>query len=119
MRWSVDARIPVTRCADTGALAAALAEGPPAALLIEAPPWPIPAGAVAQVSFDPFLHPLAACDCCGGRGAAALALERLFAARAEGRCGWFDRVLALAESPEALAQLDAALAEATRFRRAA
>ena len=52
MPWSVDARIPLTFVPDAAALAAALADGPPAAILAEAPPPPLPARAVALVSFD-------------------------------------------------------------------
>jgi hypothetical protein len=124
MTWSLDARIPVILVPDPAALTAALAAGRPAALLAEAPPPPLPTGAVALASFDPFLSPhAAACACCGGRPPAAEALDRLFQARVRGRCGWFDRVLALAETEAAQAQVAAALREdavtAARFRAAA
>ena len=62
----------------------------------------------------------AACACCGGRAPAATALDRLFQARVRGQCPWFDRVVALAETPEARAAIAAALMEdavtAARFR---
>jgi hypothetical protein len=75
---------------------------------------------VAQVSFDPFMPHEVACACCGGRSPAATALDRLFQARVRGQCPWFDRVLALVETPEASAGLAAALSgdavTAARFR---
>lgn len=121
MAWTLDARIPVTMLAGPASLPAALAEAKPAALLVEAPPPDLPAGAVALASFDPFLSPhAAACACCGGRPPAAAALDRLFQARVRGQCGWFERVLALVETEAARAQLAAALREdavtAARFR---
>ena len=98
MAWSIDARIPLVTVADEPALNAALAGGPPAAVLAEAPPPPLPAGAVALVSFD-LSGPIHAigCACCAGRSSAAVALDRLFQARVRGGCAWFDRVVALAE----------------------
>jgi len=115
MAWSLDTRIPLALCA-----APALADGVATVLLVEAPPGPLPAGAVAQASFSPGPAHAPACGCCGGRSAAAAALERLFEARAEARCGWFDRVLAVVETAEAAAEVTAALREdaalAARFR---
>lgn len=121
MPWSLDARIPVIPLGEHAALEEALADGGPAALLAEAPPPTLPAGAVALASFDPFLPShAAACACCGGRPPAAAALDRLFQARVRGRCGWFNRVLVLAGTDAARAQLAAALREdavtAARFR---
>lgn len=121
MAWTLDARIAVTMLAGPAALPVALAEAKPAALLVEAPPPELPAGAVALASFDPFLSPhAAACACCGGRPPAAAALDRLFQARVRGQCGWFERVLALVETEAARAQLAAALRKdavtAARFR---
>ncbi|MFT8246238.1 hypothetical protein [Roseomonas sp. BN140053] len=122
MPWSLDARIPVTVLPDEAALATALAAGPPAAALFEAPPPPLPAGLLAAVSFEPFGAHLAGCSCCGGRSPAAAALERLFQARQGGAAAWFDRVLALVETPAARAMLDEALqqdvATLAHFRRA-
>jgi hypothetical protein len=121
MTWSLDARIPVVTVADAAALAAALVGGKPAAVLAEAPPPALPDGAVALASFD-LTGPAhgAACACCGGRSAAAAALDRLFQARVRGQCGWFERVVALAETEAARADLAAALREdavtAARFR---
>jgi hypothetical protein len=114
MTWSLDARIPLLTVADAAALAAALADGKPAAVLAEAPPpdlpLGLPGGAVALVSFD-LSGPshAAACTCCAGRGAAAAALDRLFQARVRNACPWFDRVVALAETPGARAEIAAAL----------
>lgn len=121
MPWSLDARIPLTLVADEAALAAALASGPPAALVVEAPPTPLPAGAVALVSFDATTTAHAAgCACCAGRSPAAAALDRLFQARVRNACPWFDRVLALAGTPEAAAAIREALAQdavaSARFR---
>jgi hypothetical protein len=121
MTWSLDARIPLVTVADEAALAAALAGGKPAAVLAEAPPPALPAGAVALASFDPTgPQHLASCTCCAGRSPAAAALDRLFQARVRGACGWFDRVVAIAETPAAQAEIAAALREdavtAARFR---
>ncbi len=120
MPW-LDARIPIEIVPDEAALAVALASGKPAAVLAEAPPPALPAGAVALASFD-LSGPThaAGCACCAGRGAAALALDRLFQARTRGATGWFDRVVALAETPSAQAEVRTALREdavtAARFR---
>jgi hypothetical protein len=123
MSWSLDARIPIVTLADAAALAAALAGGKPAAVLAEAPHAALPDGAVASASFDATVPAhLAGCACCAGRSAAAAALDRLFQARVRGQCGWFDRVLALAGTDAARAEIAAALREdavtAARFRAA-
>lgn len=111
MPWTLDARTPVTLVADEAALAAALASGPPAAILSEAPPTPLPPTAVALVSFDVTTTTHAAgCSCCAGRSPAASALDRLFQARVRNACPWFDRVVALAETPEAAEAIRDALA---------
>jgi hypothetical protein len=121
MPWSLDARIPVVMVADLAALAAALdaalAGGRPAALLLgPAPagasrPDAPPPGAVALARFDlsAAAH-AAACACCAGRGPAAAALDRLFQARVRNACPWFEQVIALAETPEARTEIEAALA---------
>lgn len=121
MPWTLDARTPVTLVADESALAAALAAGPPAAVVSEPPPPPLPAGAVALVSFDATTTThAAACSCCAGRSPAASALDRLFQARIRNACPWFDRVVALAETPEGAQSLRDALASdplaSARFR---
>jgi hypothetical protein len=110
MTWTLDARIPVTLVADEAALAAALAAGPPAAILSEAPPPPLPALAIALASFDATTTHAAGCSCCAGRSPAASALDRLFQARVRNACPWFDRVVALAVTPEAAEAIRAALA---------
>jgi hypothetical protein len=115
MAWSLDVRISLSF-----GTAASLAKGGATALLVEAPPEPLPPGAVAQASFASGPAHAPACGCCGGRSAAAAALDRLFQARVRGQCGWFDRVLAIVETPEAAAEIAAALREdavtAARFR---
>lgn len=124
MTWSLDARIPLLIVADASALAAALASGKPAAVLAEAPAPAVFQGAVTAADF-PASGPAhaAACACCGGRSPAAAALDRLFQARVRGGCGWFERVVALAGSDAAKAQIAAALRDdavtAARFRPAA
>jgi hypothetical protein len=121
MAWSVDARIPLVTVADEAALAEALAAGPPTAVLSDALLPARPAGAVALERFDPAGAPHAlACTCCGGRGAASQALDRLFQSRVRATSPWFARVVALAASAEGRAELAAALREdpltAARFR---
>src|SRR5215218_4789342 len=101
MAWSLDVRIPIVIVADIGALTAALAAGPLAAVLAEAPPPPLPVGAAALASFDTLVTHSTGCGCCGGRSPAASALDRLFQARVRGACPWFERVVALAETPDA------------------
>ena len=127
MPWSLDARIPIVIVADPAALAAALAGGQPAAVLLGPAPEGAsrsdasPPGAVALVRFD-LSGPAhaAACACCAGRGPAAAALDTLFQARIRNTCPWFERVVALAETPAARAEVAAALAgdavTAARFR---
>ena len=120
MTWSLDARLPVVIASDAAALAQALAAGPKAAVLAEAPPPDMPAAAAALASFDPVMPHSAGCGCCGGRPPAAAALDRLFQARVRGACPWFERVVALAETPEAHGAVAAALRDdavtAARFR---
>jgi hypothetical protein len=119
MAWSIDARIPVTLLPDAAALPAALADGRPAALVAEGA---APHHARAQAT-ETFVadgpHP-AACACCAGRSSAAQALDRLFQARARGTARWFDRVVVLAASEAARADMARALAAdaltAARFR---
>src|ERR687885_829207 len=123
MAWTLDARLPLVIVDDAAGLAAALAAGPKAAVLAEAPPPPLPDGAAALASFD-LSGPSHAggCACCGGRLPAAAALDRLFQARVRGACPWFDRVVALAETKEARDAVADALANdavtAARFRAA-
>jgi hypothetical protein len=123
MAWTLDARLPVVIVRDPAELAAALAAGPGAAVLAEAPPPAKPDGVVALASFDlsmPF-H-AGGCACCGGRSPVAGALDRLFQARIRGACPWFERVVALAETPAARDAVAEALARdavtAARFRAA-
>ena len=101
-----DSRIPLTRLPGPQALADWLGQGGPAALLTDAPQSV--AGLVATERFDPRPLHRFGCACCAGRSAAAVALDRLFQARARGRSPWFDRVAVLA-GPAAEAQVAAAL----------
>src|SRR6476660_9886480 len=91
--WYLDARIPLLVSECVAALAAALASGPPAAVLVEAHATAHPPGAVVLGSFDATPAHAAACACCGGRSPAAAALDRLFQARVRSQCPWFDRVV--------------------------
>lgn len=104
-----DSRIPVTHLPSPEALADWLAQGGAAALLTDAAAEI--AGPVATERFDARPLHRFGCACCAGRSAAAMALDRLFQARARGRSPWFDRVAVLAASPPAWAQVAAALAE--------
>lgn len=85
-----DPRIPVTLLPDQAALAAWLDAGGPAAVITDAAPPPD--GAVASEQIAPRALHRFGCGCCAGRSAAAVALDRLFQARARGRSPWFDRV---------------------------
>jgi hypothetical protein len=112
LAWTLDARMPVMVVANAAALAAALAAGPPAAVLAEAPlPPALSSGAAALEGFEAWMPHAAACGCCGGRPPVAVALDRLFQARVRGQCAWFERVLALAETPEAFQAVAATLNE--------
>ena len=120
MVWNLDARIPVLSLPDAAGLRQALRAGPSAALLLPEGAPDI-GGAVATARFQPFASHAVACACCGGRSPVAQALDRLFLDRVRGTCPWFDRVLALADTPEAAAMLQGALRQdavvAARFRR--
>ncbi len=109
MAWTLDARIPMTVLTDPAALPGALAGGG-AAVLADAPAPALPDG-IAVMGFDPAQHP-ARCDCgsCGGRNAAALALDLLFQGRARGSLPWFTRIVALATSQAGQRALDEAFA---------
>src|SRR5215213_8888625 len=110
MDWTLDARLPLVIVEDAAGLAAALASGPTAAVLAEAPPPPLPEGAAALASFDLSVPSHAGgCACCGGRSPAAAALDRLFQARVRGACPWFKRVVALAETAAARDEIAAVL----------
>jgi hypothetical protein len=124
MPWTLDARLPVVIVRDEAGLAAALNDGPKAAVLMEAPPEPMPEKASALASFEPLAPGHAGgCACCGGgRSPAAAALDRLFQARVRGACPWFERVVAVAETRAARDAVMAALRDdavtAARFRAA-
>ena len=100
-----DPRIPVTILAADG-LAAWLAAGGPAALVTDGPE--AATGFAATERFDARPMHRFGCACCAGRSAAAVALDRLFQARARGRAPWFDRVAVMA-GPAAQADVAAAL----------
>ena len=96
MTLFIDARIPV--------VFGAAMPGPADAILVPDPSW------------DAAQHP-AGCGCCGARGPAALALDRLFQARVRGEIPWFDRVVAPREAGALLGEAIAADAlSAARFR---
>ena len=119
MTWSLDARIPLLVVSDRTALAAALRDGTPAAVLAEAElpklaeaeQPKLPPGAVGQARFAATGPHAGGCGCCGGRSPAALALDRLFQARVKGETGWFQRVVALAPGEAARGAILAALRE--------
>src|SRR3712207_7094709 len=97
MAWTLDARLPLVIVEDAAGLATALAIGPKAAVLAEAPPPPMPAEAAALASFDLSMPSHAGgCACCGGRSPAAAALDRLFQAPGGGPRPWVEPVGALA-----------------------
>lgn len=96
MTLFIDARIPVVFDAAT--------------------PGPADAILVPDLSWDVAQHS-AGCGCCGARGPAALALDRLFQARVRGEVPWFDRVVAPHEAETLLREAIAADAlSAARFR---
>jgi hypothetical protein len=109
MSWSLDARIPLLLAADRASLGQMLREGGPAAILAELPFPDLPPGAVGQERFEAGAPHAGGCACCGGRSAAATALDRLFQARVKGRMGWFQRVIALAPGEAAQVAVLAAL----------
>ncbi|MBV1798071.1 hypothetical protein KSF81_13935 [Siccirubricoccus sp. G192] len=115
--------MPVVVVTNPAALAAALAAGPPAAILAEMPVPPLPSGFPPREDFEPSLPHAAACGCCSGRPPAAVALDRLFQARVRGQCPWFERVVALAPTPAGRTAVEAALTcdavTEARFRAAA
>jgi hypothetical protein len=102
-----DARIPVSILSDPAALPAWLGAGGPAALLSDGPQ--AGTGFVVAEHFVPRPAHRFGCACCSGRLAAAIALGRLFQARARDPRGWFDRVAVLAASAAALQDVAAAL----------
>jgi hypothetical protein len=111
MAWSLDARIPVVLWTDPAP--------PPAAdgtvTLAEA------GQGEASAWFDSAAAHVAGCACCSGRSDAALALDRLFQARARGTLPWFRRVVAVVPSAAGQAAVSAALAgdalTVSRYRR--
>jgi hypothetical protein len=118
MSWSLDARIPVTLAVPGSADGAQ-----DTALLVEAG-LPAPAGAFTE-RFDPAAHGVGCADpgCvgCAPRAPAALALDRMFLARARGQAPFFRSVVvvSLPARHEALAAMlrDDAVVSA-RFRMA-
>ena len=102
-----DPRIPVTILPGPERVAAWLGAGGPAALLTDAAAPP--AGFVATERFAPRPAHRFGCACCAGRSAAAVALDRLFQARARNRTGWFDRVAVIVATAAARTEVAAAL----------
>lgn len=102
-----DPRLPVTVLTGPAALAGYLAQGGPAALVTDTAAPPPGFVAAETIATRPLHRPL--CGCCGGRSGAAVALDRLFQARARGRAPWFTRVAVLVAAPDLRRELDAAL----------
>ncbi len=92
-----DGRIPLSLFSAPEALAAWLADGAPAAVLTDAEPASN-GGAAATGHFVARAPHRFACACCAGRSPAAIALDRLFQARARGQSAWFERVGVFATS---------------------
>jgi len=93
MPWNIDARVPVLFGATEEA-------GPDDALLVEGVPGENLGGRAAGFELAPSEHG-AGCSCCTPRNPAAVALNRLFQARAKGEAPFFRRVLAVTQTPEA------------------
>jgi hypothetical protein len=118
-----DPRLPLTILRHPAALLAALAQAgaAPAAVVAEAGTAMPPIAGLPVARFAPAAvrHP-GFCACCRGRSPLAVALDRLFQARARGSGPWFDRVLVLAPSAPGRAMAQAALTgdvlTAARFR---
>jgi hypothetical protein len=104
-----DSRIPLTCLPDAADLPGWLAAGGPAAVLADGPVTVD--GVVAAECFDPRPRHRFGCACCAGRLAAAVALDRLFQARARGTAPWFDRVAVIATTAAGRDQAEAALRE--------
>lgn len=99
MAWSIDGRVAVLIVADRSALDWELAAGPAAAVLSDVPCPIAPDTATTTVEFEATAPHAPGCTCCAGRPPVAVALDRLFQARVRGQCGWFERVLVLAQTP--------------------
>ncbi|WP_230167030.1 hypothetical protein [Roseomonas sp. CECT 9278] len=97
----------MTMLAGPAALDGYLAQGGAAALVTDAAAPP-PGFVAAQTIARRPLH-RALCGCCGGRSEAAIALDRLFQARARGHAPWFGRVAVLVASPALRRDLEAAI----------
>lgn len=112
MAWSLDARTPVRLNGSPAPGGVWLLEdGAPApadAAWIERFPTPVPGA-----------HPIG-CACCQPRSGAALALDRLFLARAKGQAPWFAEVFAASATELGAMALRQALTEdpvaRTRFK---
>ncbi|MCW8086155.1 hypothetical protein [Sabulicella glaciei] len=109
MAWTLDARIPVSFGAP-----------PPGRAWAWIGEAPLPgAVAVMALALEEERH-AAGCACCGGRSAAAEALDRLFQDRVRGRCPWFDAVAVSPDAAEAVREaLRGDALAAARFREAA
>lgn len=106
MDCASDARVPVIVGGDGHGAAALL---PPDGVA--------PDGVVAMERVAAAVWHPRACGCCAGRSPAAMALDRLFQARARGRVPWFDRVVVAPELAEAtLSALQEDVLCSARFR---
>lgn len=106
MIWSVDTRIPLMMQPRMSP-PCPKADRPFAALVGENAI--APAGAVLTEQFAEVGH-VTGCGCCRGRSAAAIALDRMFLARARAVVPWFDEVVASVRDAQAEACLRADLA---------
>jgi len=93
MPWNIDARVPV-RFGETKEAA------PDDALLVEGVLGEDLGGRAAGFELAWSEHG-AGCSCCTPRNPAAVALNRLFQARAKGEVLFFRRVVAVTQTPEA------------------
>ena len=103
MSWSLDARTPV-RALDAAAC-------PPGAVVLAEDGAPLPAAPVRVERFaaPPIgAHPIG-CACCQPRNPVAIALDRLFLARARGDAPWFGEVIAITQSEAGRQALAASL----------
>ncbi|WP_241665363.1 hypothetical protein [Teichococcus oryzae] len=111
MVWSLDARIPVRLLDMPDAPPRAGSEALSGAVLLAEDGAALPPGAARVEHFaapPAGAHP-AGCACCQPRNPVAIALDRLFLARARGQAPWFTEVLAIARSEAGRDAIAAAL----------
>ena len=113
MRWSLDARIPLSTMAPAdlpALLRDAVAFERRTALLIPQTLEVLDTAGLPSARFEPGgPGHAAACACCGGRPPVSAALDQLFQARIRGTCIWFDQVIALVPDEASRAEVETAL----------